>query len=236
MTDSVLLPGPSRLSTVVAHDKTEAFQRAARHSLRVRRLRVAILLGAVALILAVVIFAFFDPFRASLPANVSIDSAGLNGTTVTMAHPKMSGYRKDGRPYDFTAESAVQNLKTPSVLQLNTLDAHVAMTDGVAHVTADVGVYDTTKEIMDLKGDIHITSQTGADIRMKSAHVEFTGGNVSSQEAVTVSMPTGTVTSDAMHMVGNGADVTFVGHVHSVMQSAGSGPSHATRAGGAASQ
>ncbi len=58
-------------------------------------------------------FVFFDPFRAFLPAGVSIDRAGLNGSRVTMSHPKMSGYRKDGRPYDFTAESAVQNLKTP---------------------------------------------------------------------------------------------------------------------------
>lgn len=217
MTDSVL-PGPSRLSTVITHDRTQAFQRAARHSLRVRRLRVGIVVGASVLVVSIGFFTLFDPFRVALPANVSIDHAGLSGSTITMAHPRMSGYRKDGRPYSFTADSAVQNLKTPGVLQLNTLDAHVAMTDGQAHVTADVGVYDTTKEVMDLKGEIHITSESGADIRMNSAHIEFNGGNVSSQEPVSVSMPSGTVTSDSMHMVGNGADVTFLGHVHSVMQ------------------
>ena len=200
-----------------------------------RRLRVAILVGAIALVLAVVVFAFFDPFRAVLPAGVSIDHAGLSGTTVTMARPRMSGYRKDGRPYDFTAESAIQNLKTPGVLQLNVLDAHVAMTDGKAHVTADVGIYDTTKEIMDLKGNIHITSESGADIHMKSAHIEFNGGNVASQEPVSVSMPSGTVASDSMHMVANGADVTFVGHVHSVVQAVVPSGSRPTQPNGTAS-
>lgn len=218
MTDSVLLPSPTRLSTTPIGDKSEAFKRAAKHSLRVRRLRRGILVAAIGLAAGVMVFAFFDPFRAFLPAGVSIDSAGLNGSTVTMAHPKMSGYRKDGRPYDFTAESAVQNLKTPAILQLNALDAHVAMTDSVAHIVSDVGVYDTAKETMSLKGNIRITSDSGADIRMRSAFIEFNGGNVVSQEPVAVSMPSGTVASDSMRMTGNGADVTFLGHVRSVMQ------------------
>ena len=105
----------------------------------------------------------------------------------------------------------------PTQLQLNTLDAHVTMTDGVAHIQADVGVYDTNKEVMQLTGNIRITSDHGADIRMRSAHIEFNGGNVSSTEPVAVTMPSGSVTSDAMHMTGNGADVTFEGHVHSIV-------------------
>ena len=36
---------------------------------------------------------------AGWPAGVSIDGIGLDGTKVTMEHPKLTGFRKDGRPY-----------------------------------------------------------------------------------------------------------------------------------------
>lgn len=217
MTDSVLLPGRARLSAQLVTDNSDAFRRAATHSLRVRRLRVSIMAGAVLLAAGVVGFAFLDPFRASVPPGVSIDGAGLSGSRITMAHPKMSGYRNDGKLYRFTAESAVQDLRQPNVLELNSLDAHVGMSDGTAHIKALVGLYDTSREIMDLKGDIRITSDSGTDISMRSAHVEFNGGNVSSSEPVNVAMNAGTVSSDAMRMTGNGADVTFIGHVHSLI-------------------
>ena len=129
----------------------------------------------------------------------------------------MSGFRQNGMPYDFKADTAVQDLKSPTVLQLNKLDAHVGMQDGTAHILADVGIYDTSKETMDLSGDIHITNSSGANIRMQTAHIEFKGGNVTSKDPVNVALTSGTVTADSMHMIGNGSDVTFEGHVHSVM-------------------
>ena len=218
MTDSALLPRQNGLPPAMIDDKSEAFRRASRHSSHVRLLRRTVLLGAVALAVGVVVFAFFDPFRAALPAGASIDSAGLSGSRVTMAHPKMSGYRNDGRPYDFTAESAVQDLKKPNILELNQLDAHVTMADkSLVHIKARFGLYDTSRETMDLTDDIRITSDAGTDITMRTAHVEFKGGNVASKDPVQVSMTTGTVSSDSMHMTGNGTAVTFEGHVHSNM-------------------
>ena len=217
MTDFALAPKPDRLS-VDLFDKTDAFRKARRHSSRVRWLRRLILLGALAGCLALIAFVVFDPLRAIVPANVTLDSAGLTGSRVTMNKPKMSGFRKDGRPYDFTAETAVQDLKVPNVLELNRLDAHVTMSDkGVAHVTADVGIYDSSKETMELNGNIHIVSDSGYDVRMKKAHVEFKGGAVTSDAPVTVQMSTGTVAADAMHMADNGAEISFEGNVHSVM-------------------
>ena len=220
MTDIALTQ--SRFATAMIDDKAAAFVRASRHSRRVRWLRRLILLTAIGLCVGVVIFAFFNPFRALVPDNVSIEGAGLSGSRVTMAKPKMSGFRKDGRPYDFVAETAVQDLKAPNLLELNKLDAHVTMSDrGVAHVVADTGLYDTSKEIMDLKGNIRITSDSGYDITMHSAHIEFQGSNVISHEPVTVVMKTGTVASDSMQMSDNGAHIVFDGNVKSVMLPAG---------------
>lgn len=221
MTDSVSIPNPGRLAKLVVDDKSDAFRRASRHSSRVKWLRAFFLFGSLALCLGIVLFAFFNPFRAAIPDNVSIEGAGLTGSRVTMAHPKMSGYRRDGRPYDFVAQTAVQDLKSPSILELNQLDAHVTLSDkSVAHVTADTGIYDSSNERMDLKSNIHITSDSGYDIRLITAHIEFKGGDVASNDPVSVVMKTGTVSSDRMHMINNGAQITFEGHVRSLMQPA----------------
>jgi lipopolysaccharide export system protein LptC len=225
MTDSFLIPNQSRLAPIAMADKVRAFEKARRHSRRVRWLRRIILFGAVAVCAGLVVFVFFDPFRAVIPANVAIDGAGLDGSRVTMNRPRMSGFRKDGRPYDFIAKTAVQDLKVPNVLELNALDAHVTMADkSVAHVTADQGIYDSSQELMDLKGNIRITSDAGFDVRMSVAHIEFKAGDVASDAPVNVSMKTGTVAADTMRMTGNGSEVSFTGHVHSLMLPASAEP------------
>lgn len=216
-----IVSAPARLASVARSDSGAAFKLANRHTTRVKWLRRLILFGSVGICVGIAAFILFDPFRAVLPADMSIDGAGLNGSRVTMAKPKMSGFRSDGRPYDFIATTAVQDLKTPNILELNTLEAHVTMPDkSVAHITADRGVYDSSRDTMDMTGSIHLVGGSGYDVRMSAAHVEFKGGNVRSPDPVVVVMQTGSVNADTMTMVDNGKQITFEGHVHSIMRPA----------------
>ena len=221
MTDTAFPSGAARLTTVTSRDSGRAFQLASRHTRRVKWMRRGIVLGVATLSLGIVGYVFFDPFRVALPPNMSISGAGLNGSRVTMQKPKMSGFRSDGRPYDFVAETAVQDLRKPNELELNVLDAHVTMPDkSVAHIVADKGIYDASKDIMDLEGNIHLSGASGYDVRMSRAHVQFKGGDVSTPNPVTVLMSTGSVSADRMTMVENGKQITFEGNVHSVIQPA----------------
>ena len=204
-----------------------AFRAAGRHTARVRFLRRAFLFGTVGGSLALVAFVVFDPFRNAIPG-VSIESLGLAGTKVTMEQPKLTGFRTDGRPYTVVAKTAVQDVKTPNILELHEIDAHVTMADkSVAHVVSSLGIYDSSKETMTLSHDVHLTSDSGYDVRMTSAFVEFKTGNVDTREPLTVVMNTQTVTADTMHMVSNGKQVSFEGHVHSVMMPASTAASTA---------
>jgi lipopolysaccharide export system protein LptC len=226
MTETVSMPGPARLTSVLSRDSGRAFKAASRHTARVRLARRLILVCALGLSFGIVFFAFFNPFRLVLPDNVSVSSAGLSGSRITMDKPKMSGFRSDGRPYDFVAASAVQDLRKPNVLELNTLDAHVTMPDKtVAHIVADHGFYDASKDLMDLEGNIRLVGASGYDVRMSKAHIAFKTSDVSTTEPVSVVMQTGSVTADSMKLVDNGKQVTFEGHVHSVMQSGTDGGS-----------
>ncbi len=166
---------------------------------------------------AVVVFAFFNPFRIAIPS-VSIENVGLNGTKITMDKPKLAGFRSDGRPYLVNARTAVQDARQPNVLELHDIDGHVTMADkSIVHIVSSMGTYDSSKETMQFATDVHLTSNSGLDAMMKSAYVEFKTGVVDTKEPLTVVMTSGTVSADTMHMIDNGADVTFVGHVRSVL-------------------
>ena len=202
--------------------RVAAFRAAGRHTARVRLLRRLVLTGAVVGSVAVVVFAFFNPFRVMIPG-VSIDGIGLSGSKVTMQHPNLTGFRADGRPYDLVASSAVQDAKTPSILELHDIDAHVTMADqSVVHILSATGLYDSSKETMRLKSAIHLTSDKGLDAHMQSAFIAFKSGEVETDEPLTVVMTTGTVTADRMHMTDNGAHIVFEGHVHTTVLPASS--------------
>ena len=191
-----------------------AYRAAQRHSAHVRVLRWAIPAGCVLAIAGLLTVTLFDPF-SKLPANVSISSMGLSGTRVTMELPKLSGYRQDGRRYDVRAASGVQDIKVPNVIELNQMDATFETGDkNRVRVIAPFAVYDSGREFMQMSGDVGVTSESGFDIRLKSADVDMKVGAIHSGEPVHVIMPRGTVDSDRLEITGGGQMVTFDGNVH----------------------
>ena len=214
MTDTIA-PG-STLSLVAgsAADKARAFRAAARHTARVRLARRLVFGSGVALVAGLVAFPFINPFRAVAIKGVTVESIGLDGTKVTMAKPKLAGYRNDGRPYEITASSAVQDIKEPTRFALNDMDARLTMQDNaLTHVTAKSGLYDNKLDTMDLTSQVVISSDSGFALHALNAHVEFRTGSVSTPDPVSVAMRGNTITADGMRMIDNGRQVTFEGHV-----------------------
>ncbi|MDB5649694.1 MAG: hypothetical protein JWL62_1214 [Hyphomicrobiales bacterium] len=197
--------------------RSRAFRAAGRHSTRVVFLRRAILILSVTGIAALIVVSFFNPFGA-LPQNVTISGGNLNGTRVTMELPKLTGFRKDGRPYEVRASSGVQDVRQPNIIELNDLDARFSMADKTTvRVAAPNGVYDSTREFMDFKGEVRIKSDSGYDIAMKTAQMDFKAGTVVSDQPVTVLMSNGTVQADRLNIVDSGRIITFDGNVRSTL-------------------
>ncbi len=118
---------PRRAAPVM--DRAQAFRDAARHSVRVRRLRRGI------------VWARSGSWPRSpagrclrpagfLPGGITINQATLNGTRVMMDLPKLNGFRRDGRPYEVRARSGVQDIRTPKIIELNEIDATIQTADG----------------------------------------------------------------------------------------------------------
>jgi lipopolysaccharide export system protein LptC len=196
----------------------ERYLAAMRHSGRVRWLRRMIPVGAVLVMGAVAFWAFYEPFK-DLPPGVSIGSISVNGTKVTMELPKLSGFKKDNRPYEVSARWAEQDIKNPSIIGLREVKARIALQDrSMADVEALSGTYDSQKETMTLRDDVRVQTQTGYDVRMKSAEIEFKGGNVRTPDPVKVKFSGGTIDADSLEMFDNGQKVVFSGRVHTLMR------------------
>ena len=209
---------PSFNSPAARLQRAQAFAAARSHSRLVRRLRTGIVVIAVVSVAGLALSSIFDPFRVLAPG-VTVNSAGLNGTKVTMEQPKMSGFRRDGRAYSVNAASSVQDIRNPTIIELNGVSAHVAMADkSNAEIKSPTGIYDTKKEQMTFSGNVQVKNDAGYDLEMKSATMDFKGSILSTDEPMSLVMKTGTVTADAMRIFNNGQQITFEGNVLTTMK------------------
>jgi len=196
-----------------------AFRRAGRHSARVRFLRWTIVVGAGFGSALLALFAFFDPL-GHLPKNISIGSVGVNGTRVTIDSPKLSGFRRDGRPYEVRAKAGIQDILKPNIIELVGVDARFGLADeSQLRVTAANGAYDSTTDQAQLHGDVRFRNAVGYDFQLRSALLDLKGGAMKSAEPVIVLLNKSTITANTIDITDDGHKMTFVGDVKSLFES-----------------
>lgn len=199
--------------------RTGAFKAAGRHTARVRFLRRFIILGAVFGVSVIAIVAAFDPFK-HLPHGVSISGVGVKGTKITLDTPKLTGVQQGGGAYKVEAKTGIQDLTTPSTLELLGVDAHIGMADKtMTHVLSNHGLYDNKADTFALEGDVKIANSSGYRFGLKSALIDFKNGTLTSRQRMRVDLDGGDVLADEMTISNNGHVVAFVGHVHSTFES-----------------
>ncbi|MBV9139063.1 MAG: LPS export ABC transporter periplasmic protein LptC, partial [Hyphomicrobiales bacterium] len=198
----------------------QVFARAMRHSAQVRFLRRAIPLGVLVAVAALLAVWLFDPFRQVIP-NFTVQGVDLSSTQVVMEMPKLSGFKKDSRPYEVVAKSAIQDVSKPSIINLVEMNAHLVLGDGqAANLTAKKGIYDTQNETLDVNDNVRIKTMNGYDISLEKASMKFKSGDISSDSRVNVKMNDGEINADSVEMIDNDKRVTFIGNVHSRLDSA----------------
>jgi lipopolysaccharide export system protein LptC len=197
--------------------RARAYDQARRHSARVRFYKRVIPIGTAVAVAALVAFALAAP---SGPAGLSLGPISFSGTKVTMERPKMTGFHKDKRPYEVTATSATQDVRKPNVIELNQMRGRLIIDDHgtAARLEAATGVFDTTREHLDLRQDVRVTTDAGHAAHLKSAAIDFKAGTVRSREAVTVTLTDGTIEAQGLEITDNGRVLTFIGRVHAVFE------------------
>ncbi len=211
---SVARPFPARgVGAAPSPDREQAFAKARRHSARVRLLRVVILVGGLGAVATMLGVAFFNPFATKL-GSLSFGALSVEGAKIVMDRPKLAGFRSDGQPYVLTAERALQDIKQPTVVQLEKVDGEIGMAGGEAtHLVADTGVYDSVGEHMELSDNIRIKNGRFT-VLLRKARFDFKSGIYGSDDRVEIQADDGTtIFADRASALNHGQELTFEGHV-----------------------
>lgn len=193
------------------HARQRALRRAARHSTRVRLLRLALPLTGVALIVAMVLsnLGLFD-----MPAAVQVGRIVLQDGALKMENPRLSGYTDDARAYELGANSATQDITDPQTVRLDGVKARIAEPEGgYLSLVARNGTFHTGNEVLHLDGDIVVKSDQGYEMHLDEARVEMRDASIVSERPVVIEMLNGTLRAQDMLIDEQGSRVLFGGPV-----------------------
>ena len=204
--------------TMSRGDSERAFRAARRHSRSVRMLRIASPIAVMVGLTGVSLVTYFNPLRLIAKLPINMNDLVVSGTKITMEKPRLSGFTKDERAYELTAEAAAQDLTKPDIVELRNIHAKLQMQDkSMMEMSADVGTYNTKLETLKLESNIVLSSSTGNKGRLIEAIIDVRKGNVISDQPVELEMLQGRLNAKRLEIIDSGDLVRFYEGVDMVM-------------------
>ena len=195
-------------------DAERAFRAARRHSRLVRILRIAVPASVAVGVIIIALITYFNPLRMLARLPINIDNLVVSGTKVTMEQPRLSGFTRDARAYELTADTAAQDMTKPDIVELRNIRAKVEMQDKSSmEMTAVTGIYDAKGETLKLDQNILLNSSTGYQGHLSEALVDIRKGNVVSEHPVEVKLLQGTLNANQLDIFDSGDVIRFHGGV-----------------------
>lgn len=206
--------GSRALDSLPTGSRTTGAQAMARSRL-VRRLRLILPTLGLALVLV-----FFFNTRSNKPDDAFLkdfEDISTSADELRMANPRFAGVDDKGRPFEITAESAMQTSNDRNFVELDQPRAVQGDGDAVSVVTADRGLYQSETNILDLEENVTLAHEIGADtyvLRTPSATVAIKDEIVTSDSGVGgESDDGGALRADRMKAYNGEGRVVFEGNV-----------------------
>lgn len=208
--------GRNDLDFVSSGRSASEFERARRHTGRVRFLKFALPLGG-GLTLAIVAIAYFVSLTV-LP-DIDLGDTSIEEGKLVMNNPTLAGTDGNGRPYSLSAERATQDADNPARITLVNILAKMPVGDsGVAQISAATGVYDTAGKTLDLGGAISVDMDDGVTIRLQDASIDIAEGRLSTGKPVVVDTGRARVSADSLTVEDRGKKIVFENRVQMTLQ------------------
>jgi lipopolysaccharide export system protein LptC len=183
---------------------------AGRHSRLVRVLRVLLPLGVVLGLGGYLLFSYLNPLAILDKLPEVTGKIGVQGSKITMEAPRIAGVTRDSRAYELTAETAVQDIAKPDVVELVNLRAKMELQDAdIVVITAKSGTYNTKGDSVVLHEHVVVTSANGYNATLREAVVDMKKGSVYSGAPVDIKLPNGNLKANTMEIFGSGDLVRF---------------------------
>jgi lipopolysaccharide export system protein LptC len=191
-------------------DAQRAFAAARSHSRRVRVMRLAVPLATLIVLAVLLLWAWLNPLRLLLKVPDIGGDLVVSGTKITMQQPRITGFTRDARPYEFTATAAAQDLTRPDVVEMHNLQGKYQLRDSTTtELRADVGTYNSKKETLELGQNTVVTSSAGYKLLLNSANIDVRGAKMVSEDPVRIEMKEGHLEAKRMEILQSGNVVQF---------------------------
>ncbi len=175
--------------------------------------------AALAAALLLTLGANYMPSVGSLRLPGELGKLVIKGTKVTMQQPRLTGYTADSRPYEFTANTAEQDITKPDLMELNQIHAKIELEDkSMVNLTANSGSYDMKTELLTLADAIHVVSSNGYEARLSEATVDVHNGTIISEQPVWVKLTGSVINGKKLEVRDSGNVIRFSGGVRMVVQ------------------
>ncbi|AUX74988.1 LPS export ABC transporter periplasmic protein LptC [Sinorhizobium fredii] len=204
----------ARFPDIVADTGTssvDAYASAARHSARVKRLKIVLPLaaGVVALVFAAISF-----IRAFLPEELQLETATIENGKIVMQNPAISGRNRQDISYSMKAQRALQDIANPDIITLEKIHAEMPVNETlVATVDATSGIYDRGGNTLDMNAPFTISMNNGVNADFQSAYLDIDAGEMETKHPIAISMNGGSIIAQSLRMTDKGRIVTFEGMV-----------------------
>jgi lipopolysaccharide export system protein LptA len=178
-------------------DRERAFQRARRHSVLVKLLKVVLpSIAAVSLGYYAMALMASSALKGS---NIAVGKVTIDPSNLQMADPRYSGFGKDGSEYRVHAKSAVTDLRMSAPIKLNVIDGQITQPNGVVtSLKAKWGTYDQKKELLELYEKIDVDATNGMIARLTHATVFTKESRIVSNEPIYAETATGRIRAHSM--------------------------------------
>jgi len=204
-------PAPQPLDFLQSERAPDDFERARRHSRKVKLLRIAMPVVGVVLIAGIVgVFTL----NQMLTPNLDVDAIKVDDGKLVMQNPTLNGFDANQRPYKLTAARAVQEAANPAQVQLDEISATLPLDESIsADVTAGTGFYDANARTLQLDKQVSVVTNDGMTLDLQDADIDMRAGTLFTQNPVRATSAQADISADRLTVEKGGEYMLFTGTV-----------------------
>ncbi|MBO1075122.1 LPS export ABC transporter periplasmic protein LptC [Roseomonas marmotae] len=189
-----------------------------RRRVAVRLAKLLLPLGALALLSAIALWPEIDG-AADRGRMAFRRATQTEAEAMRISGARYQGVDEQNRPYNLTADSAVQQQDQSGLIDLTNPRADILLTNGAwMLLESREGEYDRPKNLLDLQGNVTLWHDNGTTMKTEAAHIDIHAGEAKSDSATAAQGPFGTIESEGFRLLERGQVMIFTGRSHAVLE------------------
>ena len=173
-------------------------------------MKITLPMIAAVLVSLIVVWPQFKEVREGFRIEIARLNLSTGGQRANNA--RYTGTDAQGRPFNITAEAAMQDEGEPGIVKLDHPKADITLTGGswVAAHAVD-GAFHRVNQMLNLSGGVSVFHDAGFEIHSPTAKIDVKLGTAEGDERVDGHGPAGTIAAAGFRVLDNGTRVIFNG-------------------------